>query len=121
MSEQFAFLLNTGLDDVAQTLNAFEYALDLAQAGHDVRVYLDGAATQWPAQLAAHPDSPVAAHYKRVRELDLIAGACGLCAVEHDSVAEVESAGIDILGDRSSHGIVPHQLVADGYTLHVIG
>lgn len=43
--EKFAVLLNTSTDEVGQTANGIEYALDLDESGKEVEVFFDGSAT----------------------------------------------------------------------------
>ncbi|MCL7418708.1 MAG: hypothetical protein M8354_12840, partial [Halalkalicoccus sp.] len=63
---KYAIMLNASPDDVGPTANGLEYALDLDGAGHNVEVFLDGVATQWPGTLSEKPDHPVNEYFTEV-------------------------------------------------------
>ena len=116
-SRKFAFLLETSTEAIPQTVTSLEHAINLADAGHNVKIFLDGAGTAWPKYLENNPDSPVFPAYEEAKRRGLIAGACGLCSVNFDTIEAVKEAGIDIYGDESTHGIDTPQLIADGFEL----
>jgi len=118
---KYAIMLNASTDDVGPMANGLEYALDLDETGHEVAVYLDGVATQWPGQLAEMPDHPVNDYFDEATERGLVAGACGFCAHAFDGIEGVEAAGIPVLGDAERHG--PHlgEVVGDGFDVLTIG
>lgn len=102
MPEQYAVLVNASTDDVGPTANGLEYAIDLDDGGHDVAVFLDGAATQWAGHLESKPDHPVGEHVEEAEERGLIAGACGYCADAFDATQGVEARDIEILWSAES-------------------
>lgn len=55
--DRFAVLLNTSTDEVGQTVNGLEYALDLDESGNEVEVFLDGSATEWPGAVVDLQDN----------------------------------------------------------------
>jgi hypothetical protein len=117
---KYAFLYNTTTEDVAQTMNTMEYAVDLAEAGHDVEVYFDGSATEWPGFLAANPDNPVNTYYQQARDAGIVGGACGFCSNSFGQTQAVQDAGVQLLGDAETHGIDVAGLAEDGFELLVI-
>lgn len=104
MTKRYAVLVNASTDDVGPAANGLEYAVDLDDAGHEVAVYLDGAATKWPDQLEAKPNHPVAEHFDEVEERGLIEGACGYCANAFGGTEGIENRGIDVIGGEDEHG-----------------
>jgi len=103
MSDQYAILLNASTDDVGPAANGLEYALDLDDGGHEVDVYLDGAATKWADQIEAKPDHPVGEYFQQAEDRGLIAGACGFCADAFDATEGIEARDIDLLGSPEEH------------------
>jgi hypothetical protein len=118
--DRFAVLLNTSTDEVGQTANGLEYALDLDESGKEVEVFFDGSATQWPGELAANPEHPVNGAFQEARERGLLAGACSACAGAFETEAELEEAGIELLGD-GDHGPSVGELADEGFDLLTIG
>ncbi|ESS06302.1 MAG: hypothetical protein A07HB70_01853 [uncultured archaeon A07HB70] len=116
-TRQFAFLVNAPTDRAAATMNALDHAVSLADAGHEVRVYLDGAGTAWPGYTAENPGEPVSVHYEAAADRGLVVGACGLCAVEFDTANELEREGVPVLGDGSAHSIDTPALAEEGFEL----
>ena len=50
-----------------------------------------------------NPDHPLARLFAQVREKGLLAGACKACSVKLGVAAEVEAAGVPLIGDMSGH------------------
>jgi hypothetical protein len=117
---KFAFLFNTTTDDTPQTLTSMEHAVDLAEAGYEVRIYFDGAATAWPGHLADNPGNPVTEYYRTAKEQGLIAGACGLCALNFGARSQLEAEDIEMLGSVETHGVDVSSLVDDGFEFTVV-
>lgn len=104
MPDRYAILLNASIDAVGHTANGLETALDLDKGGNDVKVYLDGAATKWAAQLEANPDNAVVGYFEQAEERGLIAGACGHCTGAFGATEGIEVRGIDVVGEGGDHG-----------------
>jgi len=118
---KYAVLLNASTDDVGPTANGLEYALDLDEGGHDVAVFFDGVATQWPGHLVEKPNHPTNNFFQKADDRGLIAGACGFCADSFDATEGCERAGVEVLGGPDEHAPRPSELVAEGYELLTIG
>lgn len=118
---KYALMLNASTDDVGPAANGLEYALDLDEAGHEVDVFFDGEATQWPGTLEEKPDHPVNEYFEQANEHGLIGGACGFCANAFDAVEGCEAAGIDLLGGHDQHGPDVGELVNEDYQLLTVG
>jgi hypothetical protein len=111
--------VNASTDDVGPAANGLEYAIDLDDGGHDVEVFLDGAATRWAGRLESKPDHPVGEHFEEAEERGLIAGACGYCADAFDATEGVEARDIGILA-ADEHGPGVGEL-AETHNLLTIG
>lgn len=118
---KYAVLLNASTDDIGPTANGLEYAIDLDGAGHEVDVFFDGVATQWPGELVEKPNHPINNFFEEADERGIIAGACGFCADSFDGTEGCKEAGVEILGAPDEHAPKPSELVADGYELLPIG
>lgn len=118
--ERFAVLLNTSTDEIGQTVNGLEYALDLDEHGNDVEVFLDGSATEWPGAVAEQPEHPVNEALAEAQERGLVSGACSACAGSFGAAEGLEAAGIDLLGD-GDHGPSVAELNEQGFDLLTIG
>ena len=115
---KYAVLLTAGPDRVGSALNGVEYALRLADEGHDVRVYLDGRATRWPAELETRADHPLRDGLDRATDGDVSVAACAYCAAAFDAAAGCRERGIPLLGTAGEdHGPDVAALVDDGYEL----
>ena len=114
-------LLSTGPDQVGSTLNALEYALRLDAAGHNVVIYLDGAATQWPGEIANRSGHPLSERFAEARNRGILNGVCAFCANAYGATEACEDANIDLLGVAGeTHGPDVAAVVADGYELLTI-
>lgn len=121
MAEKYAVLINSDTEEVGQTANGLEYALDLYEGGNDVSVFFDGSATQWISELNENPDHPVNDYYEEALEEGLVGGVCGYCADAFGAYEDAEEAGVDRLGGRGEHGPDISGLAAEGYELLTIG
>lgn len=119
--EKYAILLHAGPEDGAVASNGFTYALELADAGYEVEVFLDGAATKWPGAFEDDPDLPFAYDWNRLRERGLLSGACGYCANAFGATAACEAAGVDLLSETTEHAPAIATLADEGYRLLTIG
>lgn len=77
-------------------------ALDLRARGHEATIVMEGASVALPPALV-NPDHPLARLFAQVREQGLLAGACKACSVKLGVAAEVEAAGVPLIGDMSGH------------------
>lgn len=118
--DKYAVLLNTDTEEVGQTVNGLEYALDLDESDNEVEVFLDGSATAWPGELEANPEHPVNDQFREAQERDLIAGACSACAGAFETTEDIEAADIELLGG-GDHGPSVGELADDGFDLLTIG
>jgi len=118
---KFAILLNAGPDQAATANNAFGYAIDLDDAGHDVGIFLDGKATTWPGEFTENPDRPFNHKWSTIQARGLIVGACGACADAFGGTGSVERANVDLLSGSGEHAPSVSELADRGYELVTIG
>lgn len=116
----YAVMLNGGTDDIGQTANGLEYAIDLDESGFDVELYFDGESTNWPGLLHDKPDHPVNKFYEEAHERGLIGGACSYCANAFGGTEGCERAGVELLGN-GEHAPDVGELAADGTQLITVG
>ena len=115
---KYAVLLSAGPDRTGSALNGVEYALRLADDGHDVRVYLDGRATRWPGELATRADHPLRDGLDRAANGDVSVAACAYCAAAFDATTGCRAEDVPLLGTAGEeHGPDVAALVDDGYEL----
>jgi hypothetical protein len=115
--EKYAFLITGGPDRVGSVLNAIEYALTLDDSGHDVRVYLDGAATKWPGKLERRVDHPLYDRFFELLDRGLVS-ACAFCADAFDATEGCLAVDISLCGvPDEKHGPDVGQLVDDDFEL----
>ena len=119
---RYALLLSAGPDRAGSALNAIEYALRLDAGGHTVEIYLDGAATQWPAESDRRSGHPFVEGFTEARARGLVVGGCAFCANAFGATEGCQDAGIDLLGQPGEeHGPDVAAIVDDGYELLTVG
>ena len=98
-------------EDLARMVNGLTAAREFKDAGDDVQIIFDGAATKWPGELA---DEGHKAHKLYQTVADQVSGACGQCARAFQVEQSVQDAEVDLLKEYHGHPSV-RTLVADGY------
>jgi hypothetical protein len=99
--------------DLGRIANALVTAKEFKQAGDDVQLIFDGAATQWPARLEA-PDHLLHGLYAEVR--DRVTGACEYCAGAFGARENLQAHAVPLLGEHDGHPSI-RRLVAEGYQI----
>lgn len=120
-SQKYAVLLNAGPSNTPVAGNGFNYALELADAGYEVELFLDGEATKWPAEFADRPDRPYSHDWRKIEDRGLLAGACGYCANAFDVADACQTAGVNLLSDAGEHAPAIAQLAAEDYEILTVG
>lgn len=115
---KFAVVVTAGPDDAGTAVNGFEYALSLADAGNEVVVFLDGAATKWPGEVRQRAGHPVSESLDELADHGALAGACAYCADVFGATAALEETDVPLRGVAGEeHAPDVGALVADGYRL----
>jgi len=77
-------------------------ALDMKEKGYDVKVVIEGTATQAAAELN-DPGKPFAKLYQRVREAGLIDCACQACSAKMAVLPVLQAQGLAMCAEMSGH------------------
>ena len=77
-------------------------ALDLAANGHDVKVIIEGSATQLVKTLS-DPKQPFANLYQKMKDNDLIAAVCKACAAKMGALDTAVAQNLPLGDDMSGH------------------
>jgi hypothetical protein len=84
-------------------------ALDMEEKGYEVKVVIEGAATKLVPDLAKK-DNPMYHLYEKVKDLDLIDGACKACSNKMGVLEAIKTQGLKLLDDMTGHpGIARYQ------------
>jgi len=118
---KYAVLLNAGPDRTPVAGNGFNYALELAAAGYEVNLFLDGEATKWPAAFEENPERPFNDEWNNIVRSGLLTGACGYCASAFDVTDAYDGDEAELLSDVTDHAPEVAQLADDGYEIMTIG
>ncbi len=85
-------------------LHVLMNALQLDEAGYEVRVIFEGAAVKLPSVLEKEDNKL----YLRAKEKGLLAGICYACSVQLAVLEENEKTGLPLLKDMNGHaGVLP--------------
>ncbi|QCC60329.1 DsrE family protein [Natrinema thermotolerans] len=112
-----AFILLSHPERPGKFANPLTYAAQLDAAGHEARVYFDGAATYWFEDIEDRP-APAREAYERAKDEDLIAGVCDHCATFKGVAAAVEAEGFEIDGTEHTPDVAA--LADEGYEIHTV-
>ena len=77
-------------------------ALDMKSKGHDVRIIIEGAATQLLPGLN-RSDHPLHGLWEKVKGQGLVEGACKACSQKMGTAVEAEKQGLALLADMTGH------------------
>jgi hypothetical protein len=90
-------------------------ALDLSTKGHDVRIILEGSATQLLPEMAQEK-SPLFRLYREAKERNLFDGACKACSNKLNVAKAVVEEALPLLDDMSGHPSLS-QYLNNGYEI----
>jgi hypothetical protein len=77
-------------------------ALDMNEKGHEVKIVIEGSATELIPELKKK-GNPMHALYQRAKESGLIEGMCKACSNKMGTLDEAGSEGFKLLDDMSGH------------------
>jgi len=118
---KYALILAVKPDDLGLVAHGCQLALDLHRHGHETRVYLCGPATTLPATLAGRTAHPMNEVLSRLRETDVLAGACAFCATAFGGTECCEDADIELIGSNERHAPDAGALVDEEFSLLTLG
>ncbi len=87
-------------EGLARVVNALEAAKEFKEAGDEIRIIFDGAASKWPVELSKD-DHPYRALYESVQ--DKVAGVCGYCANAFQVRDANEACGVNFIEEFEGH------------------
>lgn len=90
-------------------------ALDMHSRGLEVRIIMEGMATQL-VKILGYESHAFSGLYNQVKETGLIEGVCRACATKTGSVESAEAQGLSLLGDMSGHPSLG-RYIQDGWTI----
>ncbi|UGY94757.1 hypothetical protein [Streptomyces gobiensis] len=99
--------------DLGRVTNALVAAKEFKEAGDEIKVIFDGAATKWPEALT---DSGHVAHAAYQAVSDVVAGACGFCAKAFDAEQGARQAHVHLLDEYEGHPSI-RLLVSQGHQI----
>lgn len=98
---------------LGRLVNALELTKEAQEAGDDVELVFDGAATTWIPKLS-DPEHKAHPLFEAVR--GSISGACEFCANAFEVREGVKEAGVDFLSEYEGHPSL-RKRIADGYQI----
>lgn len=99
--------------DLGRLVNALEAVKEFKEAGNDVQLIFDGAASKWPVELGK---SEHRAHrlYESVK--DKVGGVCSFCAAAFGVKEKIPATGARLLTEYDGHPSL-RRLVSEGYQI----
>jgi len=97
--------------ELGRVVNALTTAKEFKEADDEVVLVFDGAGTKWIPELG-DSDHRYSQLFGEVR--DKVAGACEYCSKAYGVREEVESIGVELLGEYEHHPSL-HGYASDGY------
>ena len=77
-------------------------ALDMKEKGYEVKIVIEGAATQLIPELKKK-GNPMHALYQKAKDLDLFDGVCKACSNKMGTLEAAETEGFKLLDDMGGH------------------
>lgn len=108
-----AIILHAGPEELARALHGLLYVNELHDAGHEARLFFDGAGTSWVAKFEAE-DFRYGDPYRKAKAAGLIEGVCSYCATAFQAKEAAQAAGLDLLDEAGGHPSLA-RLVTEGY------
>jgi hypothetical protein len=90
-------------------------ALDMAEKGMEGKIVIEGDAVKLIPEMAesGHFLNQL---YRKVRDNNLIIGACRACSIKLGVAAAVQEEGVELIGEMSGHPAIS-EYVEQGYTI----
>jgi hypothetical protein len=96
--------------DLGRVVNAMQTVKEFQDAGDEVRLVFDGAATRWIGELG----DPAHKYHAAFESVKNRAGACSYCAAAFGVKTAVEKQAVALLDEFDGHPSL-RQAVSDGY------
>ncbi|MDF2963332.1 MAG: hypothetical protein K0S39_5067 [Paenibacillus sp.] len=114
-TNKYVIIIQANQQDVGKAVHGLLYGQELHEAGFEVEILFDGLGTQWPNEFskADHPFNPL---YKQVMKSGIIKGGCQACSGFFEVEEEIQSAGVQLVGDEKTGGHIPFaQYITNGF------
>ena len=90
-------------------------ALDMAEKGMEGKIVIEGDAVKLIPEMA-QPGHFLNRLYRKVREKNLLIGACRACSTKLGVAAAIEEEGVELIGNMSGHPALS-DYIWKGYTV----
>jgi len=90
-------------------------SLDMAKKGMEGKIVIEGDAVKLIPEMAK-PGHFLNKLYVKVREQNLLIGACRACSTKLGVTAAIEEEGVELIGDMSGHPAIS-DYIDQGYTI----
>lgn len=115
MDKKFVIFVHANETEGAKAAHALLYAIELHDAGFEVKLIFDGAGVKSLAGFETNTDKPSHQLYVKVKELGLISGVCEFCSTAMGVSEVVLQTGLPALNEINGHPSIA-AFVKDGYT-----
>ena len=90
-------------------------SLDMAEKGMEGKIVIEGDAVKLIPEMVK-PGHFLNQLYIKVREQNLLVGACRACSTKLGVTAAIEEVGVELIGDMSGHPAIS-DYIEQGYTI----
>ncbi|MDQ0061610.1 hypothetical protein [Paenibacillus harenae] len=115
VTNKVVIIIQANQQDVGKAVHGLLYGQELHEEGFEVEILFDGMGTQWPDAFskADHPFNPL---FKQVMKSGIIKGGCQACSGFFEVAEEVQSTGIQLIGNEATGGHIPFvQYIKNGF------
>jgi len=123
--QKFAIILQAGPgthESHARMFHSMVYARELRDAGHEVQLIFDGAATEWLARWGDpqnDDDRGMGGLFMQLKEAGLAYAVCDFCSAVFKVRDKLQHAGEPLAAEYMGHPSIA-RLASDGYQLLVL-
>ncbi len=99
-------------------VHALLNALDMKEKGYDVKLVIEGDATEQVKELS-DPQNPFSNLYIRAKQAGIIDCVCEACAIKTGAYESAEAQGLTLCGEMTGHPSIIRYM-EDGYHIIVL-
>jgi len=96
-------------------VHVFLNSLNMAEKGMEGKIVIEGDAVKLIPEIV-NPEHFLNQLYVKVREQNLLIGACRACSTKLGVNAAIEEVGVELIGDMSGHPAISNY-IDQGYTI----
>jgi len=122
---KFAIILQAGPgthESFARMFHSMVYSKELHEAGHEVRLIFDGAATEWLAKWGDPQDADdhnMGGFFSELKKTGLAYAVCDFCAASFKVRDQLKSSGEPLTAEYLGHPSIA-ELAGNGFQLLVL-